>query len=169
MLTNLSFCGTFLVLKRASKKTGARRGAPGDEKFTDTSTASKWRTFSLYHFSLFSLWLYFSYYVFFLFLFPSQACHDPEWTSAAAGVAPLPTCGVKSACYASPSAAWWRQTRSTWWCSVLWLSTPSVWPSSTTTSLTGWPSSCVGFACASSSDLLLEVTMKTLFLADSCV
>ena len=30
------------VLKRASKKTGARRGAPGDEKFTDTSTASEW-------------------------------------------------------------------------------------------------------------------------------
>ncbi|XP_038573807.1 voltage-dependent R-type calcium channel subunit alpha-1E isoform X3 [Micropterus salmoides] len=28
------------VLKRASKKTGARRGAPGDEKFTDTSAAS---------------------------------------------------------------------------------------------------------------------------------
>uniref|UniRef100_A0AAQ4PKN1 Voltage-dependent calcium channel alpha-1 subunit IQ domain-containing protein n=1 Tax=Gasterosteus aculeatus aculeatus TaxID=481459 RepID=A0AAQ4PKN1_GASAC len=29
------------VLKRASKKTGARRGAPGDEKYTDTSTASE--------------------------------------------------------------------------------------------------------------------------------
>ncbi|KAG7214767.1 hypothetical protein INR49_010659, partial [Caranx melampygus] len=32
------------VLKRASKKTGARRGAPGDEKFTDTSTASMSRS-----------------------------------------------------------------------------------------------------------------------------
>lgn len=32
------------MLKRASKKTGARRGAPGDEKFTDTSTASEFWT-----------------------------------------------------------------------------------------------------------------------------
>ncbi|KAL6103851.1 cacna1e [Pungitius sinensis] len=32
------------VLKRASKKTGARRGAPGDEKYTDTSTASMSRS-----------------------------------------------------------------------------------------------------------------------------
>ncbi|XP_047445627.1 voltage-dependent R-type calcium channel subunit alpha-1E isoform X5 [Mugil cephalus] len=32
------------VLKRASKKTGARRGAPGDDKFTDTSTASMSRS-----------------------------------------------------------------------------------------------------------------------------
>jgi len=39
------FCGPFLVLKRASKKkTGARRGAPGDEKYTDTSTASETTT-----------------------------------------------------------------------------------------------------------------------------
>lgn len=29
------------MLKRASKKTGARRGAPGDEKYTDMSTASE--------------------------------------------------------------------------------------------------------------------------------
>uniref|UniRef100_H3C2B9 Voltage-dependent calcium channel alpha-1 subunit IQ domain-containing protein n=1 Tax=Tetraodon nigroviridis TaxID=99883 RepID=H3C2B9_TETNG len=34
----------FLVLKRGSKKTGARRGAPGNEKFTDTSTASMSRS-----------------------------------------------------------------------------------------------------------------------------
>lgn len=33
------------MLKRASKKTGARRGAPGDDKYTDMSTASEWRTF----------------------------------------------------------------------------------------------------------------------------
>ncbi|XP_037643603.1 voltage-dependent R-type calcium channel subunit alpha-1E isoform X7 [Sebastes umbrosus] len=32
------------VLKRASKKTGARRGAPGDEKYTDASTASMSRS-----------------------------------------------------------------------------------------------------------------------------
>nr|XP_033506111.1 voltage-dependent R-type calcium channel subunit alpha-1E isoform X4 [Epinephelus lanceolatus] len=32
------------VLKRASKKTGARRGAPGDEKYTDMSTASMSRS-----------------------------------------------------------------------------------------------------------------------------
>ncbi|XP_078790159.1 voltage-dependent R-type calcium channel subunit alpha-1E isoform X4 [Oryzias latipes] len=32
------------VLKRASKKTGARRGAPGDDKFADTSTASMSRS-----------------------------------------------------------------------------------------------------------------------------
>ncbi|XP_057712743.1 voltage-dependent R-type calcium channel subunit alpha-1E-like [Corythoichthys intestinalis] len=32
------------VLKRASKKTGARRGAPGDDKFTDMSTASMSRS-----------------------------------------------------------------------------------------------------------------------------
>ncbi|XP_029686834.1 voltage-dependent R-type calcium channel subunit alpha-1E-like isoform X4 [Takifugu rubripes] len=32
------------LLKRASKKTGARRGAPGNEKFTDTSTASMSRS-----------------------------------------------------------------------------------------------------------------------------
>ncbi|XP_024129220.1 voltage-dependent R-type calcium channel subunit alpha-1E isoform X3 [Oryzias melastigma] len=32
------------VLKRASKKTGARRGAPGDDKYTDTSTASMSRS-----------------------------------------------------------------------------------------------------------------------------
>ncbi|XP_031720815.1 voltage-dependent R-type calcium channel subunit alpha-1E isoform X1 [Anarrhichthys ocellatus] len=32
------------VLKRASKKTGARRGAPGDEKYTDTSTVSMSRS-----------------------------------------------------------------------------------------------------------------------------
>ncbi|XP_037538108.1 voltage-dependent R-type calcium channel subunit alpha-1E [Nematolebias whitei] len=32
------------VLKRASKKTGARRGAPGSDKFTDTSTASMSRS-----------------------------------------------------------------------------------------------------------------------------
>lgn len=75
----------------------------------------------------------------------SQACLDRGWTSAAVDVARLPTCVVKSACYASPSAAWWRQTPSTWWCSVLWPWTPSAWPSSTTTSPTGWPSSSVGF------------------------
>ncbi|KAM9791173.1 voltage-dependent R-type calcium channel subunit alpha-1E isoform 1-T1 [Syngnathus typhle] len=32
------------VLKRASKKTGARRGAPGDDKYTDMSTASMSRS-----------------------------------------------------------------------------------------------------------------------------
>ncbi|XP_034469409.1 voltage-dependent R-type calcium channel subunit alpha-1E-like isoform X3 [Hippoglossus hippoglossus] len=32
------------VLKRASKKTGARRGAPGDEKYTDMSTANMSRS-----------------------------------------------------------------------------------------------------------------------------
>uniref|UniRef100_A0A1A7X9N5 Calcium channel, voltage-dependent, R type, alpha 1E subunit n=1 Tax=Iconisemion striatum TaxID=60296 RepID=A0A1A7X9N5_9TELE len=32
------------VLKRASKKTGARRGAPGSDKYTDTSTASMSRS-----------------------------------------------------------------------------------------------------------------------------
>ncbi|XP_019203830.1 voltage-dependent R-type calcium channel subunit alpha-1E isoform X3 [Oreochromis niloticus] len=32
------------VLKRSSKKTGARRGAPGDDKYTDTSTASMSRS-----------------------------------------------------------------------------------------------------------------------------
>lgn len=143
-----------VVLKRASKKTGARRGAPGDEKFTDTSTASEWRPLPVRSIQLVTA---FSMYYHFLTLLPSfsllwfslllsQACRDRGWTSAAAGVAPLPTCGVKSACYASPSDAWWRQTLSTWWCSVLWLSTPSVWPSSTTTSPTGSPSSSVGFS-----------------------
>lgn len=84
----------------------------------------------------------------FLFsLFLLQACHDRGWISAAAAAAPLPTCGVRSACCASRSAAWWRQTLSTWWCSVWWLSTPSVWPLSTTTNPTGSPSSSVGFFC----------------------
>lgn len=78
-------------------------------------------------------------------LVPSQACRDRGWTSAAAVVDLRHTCVVKSACYVFPSAAWWRQTLSTWWCSVWWLSTQSVWPSSTTTSPTGWPSSSVGF------------------------
>lgn len=36
------------MLKRASKKTGARRGAPGNEKFTDTSTASESRAFYIF-------------------------------------------------------------------------------------------------------------------------
>lgn len=36
------------MLKRASKKTGARRGAPGNEKFTDTSTASESATFWIF-------------------------------------------------------------------------------------------------------------------------
>lgn len=84
----------------------------------------------------------------FLFsLFVLQACHDREWISAAAAAAPLPTCDVRSACCASRSAAWWRQTLSTWWCSVWWLSTPSVWPLSTTINPTGSPSSSVGFFC----------------------
>lgn len=84
----------------------------------------------------------------FLFsLFLLQACHDREWISAAAAAAPLPTCDVRSACCASRSAAWWRQTLSTWWCSVWWLSTPSVWPLSTTINPTGSPSSSVGFFC----------------------
>lgn len=36
------------MLKRASKKTGARRGAPGNEKFTDTSTASESGAFYIF-------------------------------------------------------------------------------------------------------------------------
>lgn len=43
------------MLKRGSKKTGARRGAPGNEKFTDTSTASESRTFKMSCLSIFCL------------------------------------------------------------------------------------------------------------------
>lgn len=73
-----------------------------------------------------------------------QACPAPGWTSAAVGVVRPPTCVAKSACCASPSAAWWKRTRSTWWCLAWWLSTPSAWPSCTTTNPTGSPSSSVG-------------------------
>lgn len=43
-LDKLEFLWNILVLKRASKKTGARRGAPGDDKYMDMSTASEWKT-----------------------------------------------------------------------------------------------------------------------------
>lgn len=102
--------------------------------------------------------------------FPFQVCPDPEWTSAAADEDPPPTCAAKSACYGFPSAAWWRQTHSTWWCWVSLPSTPSAWPSSTTTSPTGWPSSCVRFVVDSSSALCLQVTSihsLTLFFSSS--
>lgn len=55
-----SYYGSFLVLKRASKKTGARRGAPGNEKFTDTSTASESTPFGFSCFTVFGLQTFWS-------------------------------------------------------------------------------------------------------------
>lgn len=55
-----SYHASFVVLKRGSKKTGARRGAPGNEKFTDTSTASESRTFEISRFSVFCLQTFWS-------------------------------------------------------------------------------------------------------------
>lgn len=148
--------GSFLVLKRASKKTGARRGAPGNDKFTETSTASESKTFGFSCFSVFCLQAFWSSPPCCLF----QVCPDPEWTSAADDEAPPPTCDAKNACYGSPSAAWWRQTPSTWWCSASLPWTPSAWPLSTTTSPAGWPSSCVGFLVGSSAALTLQGTIN---------